>query len=50
MQNFDTHDESKFFEKLMKDGQSIRKQEEEKCKNCLYGICDECQIRKGVKQ
>lgn len=50
MQNYDTSNESKFFEKLMADGQRIKRQEEEKCKNCSYEICDECQIRKGVKQ
>ena len=29
MQNFDTHEESKFFEKLMEDGQKIAKVESE---------------------
>lgn len=46
MQNFDTHEESKFFEKLMEDGQKIAKVESEKCERCQYEICSECRIRK----
>lgn len=50
MQNYDTNEESKFFEKLLKDGQKIRKKEESECKDCSYGICDECQIRKDEQK
>lgn len=49
MQNFDTYEESKFFERLMENGQKIAKAESEKCKDCSYEICSECRIRKEEK-
>ena len=49
MQNFETHEESKFFEKLMEDGQKIAKANSDKCKDCSYEICSECRIRKDEK-
>lgn len=49
MQNYDSNEEAKFFEKLMSDGQKIAKIESEKCKKCQYEICSECRIRKGEK-
>lgn len=49
MQNFETYEESKFFEKLMEDGQKIAKTNSDKCKDCSYEICSECRIRKDEK-
>lgn len=49
MQNFESHEEANFFEKLMADGQKVRKKTEEECKNCSYGICDECQRKDEIK-
>lgn len=49
MKNFDVNNEAKFFERLMEESKKIQKQEEERCKACTYGICDECIIRKGQK-
>lgn len=50
MQNYETYEESKFFEKLMEDGQKIAKANSDKCKNCSYEICSECRIRKDEEK
>ena len=49
MQNFDVNNEAKFFEKLMQESKEIQKQQDEKCKSCSYGICDECKVTRGER-
>lgn len=44
-----SRNECEFFEKLMEESKKTQKQEEEKCKACSYGICDECIILERAK-